>query len=688
MQFLILLVLFFFQSINFDHQVACLNNSPPLTMLSACITANYSSYNISTNDVFQLFDQVKFFLQKNNNGSMINFGNLYGPNNSYTNWYKSSDLIEGLAKLASMRVVLESSNLWDMYKEWYPTTNCSTGDFLIRKLDGTCNDKTLPAMGSVGTRFSRNVMPLFLINRNDTEILTPNPRLVSRKLLAKKKGEKSKVYPHLSLFVTAWIQFQTHDWFIHKNAMSNKEEFLVPLEPTDPLAINGQTHMRIAKTEKDNTRKQSESTLPNSYLNYATHWWDLDQVYGNNKKISNSLRSFKNGEMKLDKNKMIPLGENGLPKTAVTNNWWIGLELLHNLFVKEHNAIAKKLFKSHPKWTDQKIYDTARMVNAALVAKIHTLEWTPAVISNPEMEISLNANWDGIAKYLTGVKSLGNMTIPDALRKILFGIVGGKKNLQQNPLTGKEVPFSITEEFVSVYRMHALLPETITLYNKNKNTSKSIDMSNVVSVKSHNILLTHGLSDLLLSFGLNKPAQLTVNNYANFLQNIRVRGNSENAAGHTIDLGTVDILRDRERGVPLYNEFRKQLKLRPLKGIEDLTDDNDIKDTLKEIYGANNTINKIDLLIGILAEQHRPYCFGFSETLFNVFSLMATRRLEADSFYTTNFNPEVYSQEGINWIKQNTMKHVLLRHASNLKYTGLNHIDNVFFAWPKYSNSQ
>ena len=56
-------------------------------------------------------------------------------------------------------------------------------------------------MGSVGTRFGRNIMPLLLSNKNAKDLLIPNPRLVSRKLLAKKKGQKSKVYAHLNLFV-------------------------------------------------------------------------------------------------------------------------------------------------------------------------------------------------------------------------------------------------------------------------------------------------------------------------------------------------------------------------------------------------------------------------------------------------------------------------------------------------------
>jgi hypothetical protein len=634
-----------------------------------------------------MFGMVQFvhYLKTNDTGALINFFELYGPNDSYTNWYKESNLMTALTKLSLIRVVLESDNLWDMYKGWYPSADCSPSDFLTRQLSGTCNDRSLPAMGSVGTRFGRNIMPLLLKNRNDSDLLVPNPRLVSRKFLAKPVGKEGKIYEHLNMLVTAWIQFQTHDWFIHDNSLSNEDAFAVPLEADDPLAVNGLNYMYIQRTQNDQTRKPSESNFPNSHLNKATHWWDLDQVYGNEKSISDSLRTFIGGMMKLDSNNAIPLGDNGLPKTAVTNNWWIGLEILHNLFVNEHNSIAIMLSSAHPDWTDQKLYDTARMINAALVAKIHTLEWTPAIISNPALEVAMNANWNGLAKYLIGGSgTLADSTLPALMDKVVFGIVGHAKNLHKNPLNGQDVPFSITEEFVSVYRMHALLPDAMKIYNRTSGTSQVVDMTDLMSSKSNRILTSRGLADLFLSFGMNNPVQLTLNNYAEFLQNLKVRGNSiDPTAVNMIDLGTVDILRDRERAVPLYNAFRQQLKLQMLKNIDELTDDEETKNKLKEVYGEYDTINKIDLLVGILAESRRPYCFGFSETIFNVFALMATRRLEADSFYTINYTPEVYSEEGLNWIKSNTMKDVLLRHVPDLKNTGLDSIENAFFTWPQ-----
>ncbi len=42
------------------------------------------------------------------------------------------------------------------------------------------------------------------------------------------------------------------------------------------------------------------------------------------------------------------------------------------------------------------IFDKARLVNCALMAKIHTVEWTPAILAHPALKIAMNANWWGI----------------------------------------------------------------------------------------------------------------------------------------------------------------------------------------------------------------------------------------------------------------------------------------------------
>ena len=50
-------------------------------------------------------------------------------------------------------------------------------------------------------------------------------------------------------------------------------------------------------------------------------------------------------------------------------------------------------------------------------------------------------------------------------------------------------------------------------------------------------------------------------------------------------------------------------------------------------------------MVGLYAEP-LPEGFGFSDTAFRVFVLMASRRLKSDRFFTRDYRPEVYSPAG------------------------------------------
>jgi hypothetical protein len=41
---------------------------------------------------------------------------------------------------------------------------------------------------------------------------------------------------------------------------------------------------------------------------------------------------------------------------------------------------------------------------------------------------------------------------------------------------------------------------------------------------------------------------------------------------------------------------------------------------------------------------------------------MASRRLKSDRFFTTDFTPEIYSREGMDWVQNTTFTDILRRH--------------------------
>ena len=316
------------------------------------------------------------------------------------------------------------------------------------------------------------------------------------------------------------------------------------------------------------------------------------------------------------------------------------------------------------------MFNVARLINAAVTAKIHSVEWTPAILANKTLDNALNANWYGL---LTNLFSKGKTRKTVASINVrnpeLGGVVG-------NPINKHGVHFGLTEEFTEVYRLHSLLPETLHIRKINEDGIEEIPFVKTRQAGSAKLTQRVSMANLFYSFGVQHPGQLVLNNFPKFMQELSIPFNP------LFDLGAVDILRARERGVPRYNEFRRQLGLNPISSFEELTNDAAQVQQLKEVYGSQpEDVEKLDLMIGNLAEGHRPNGFGFGETMFQIFILNATRRLQADRFYTTCYTEEYYTKEGLEWIDNTDLKAVLLRHYPELAQTGLANVKNAFEPW-------
>jgi hypothetical protein len=207
----------------------------------------------------------------------------------------------------------------------------------------------------------------------------------------------------------------------------------------------------------------------------------------------------------------------------------------------------------------------------------------------------------------------------------------------------------------------------------------------------------------------------------------------------------LDIIRDRERGVPRFNEFRRQYGLKQLTSFDDFIDPRLAKDSperaeqqrltgiLREVYGRHrcdrskiitraqrsddgapindclghadgsmvDNIEDVDVVVGMLAEFARPHGFAISETQFQVFILNASRRLFSDRFFTSSFRPEFYTKLGVDWVNHNgpekmmergkpngheievmPLKRVLMRTIPELARE-LAHVVNAFDPWAR-----
>jgi len=227
------------------------------------------------------------------------------------------------------------------------------------------------------------------------------------------------------------------------------------------------------------------------------------------------------------KTKLIPVDPTGVEITGLTSNWWLGLSLLHNLFTLEHNAICDHLVQAFPEWKDnenpdEQIFRVARLVNNALMAKIHTVDWTPAILTHPALQVGMNANWWGLAGERVK-KYLGRISTSEAIS----GIPGSAANHHG-------ADYCLTEEFTAVYRLHPLLPNDIQILSAADGQRGRVlkfesddphDPDVIVGPNAMANATRDGttMADLVYTFGVHNPGAVTLRNFPNWMRRLRRR---------------------------------------------------------------------------------------------------------------------------------------------------------------------
>ena len=508
-----------------------------------------------------------------------------------------------------------------------------------RMFDGSYNDLSAPKMGAVGATFGRNIKPGYLPDLIDE----PNPVTVSRTLLRREHFIPATT---LNVLAAAWIQFQVHDWVQHKRHPLGKNDIRVPLPDGGKWQnVAGgpwETEMRIAGDEAHAEADPAAGRAAPVFTNMVSHWWDASEVYGTDEKLVRSLRE--GAKLRLD-NGYLPLDANSAELAGFNQSWWLGLSALQTLFAREHNAICDALRSEYPYWNDERVFHTARLVVSALIAKIHTVEWTPAILATEIIDVGLKSNWYGAPE--------------DPLTQ--FGLwltdVHALKGIPETEPDHHTAPYALTEDFATVYRMHPLLPDDYRFYDRaDGNFLEAGTFDDIQGTKTDEVLRRLELGNVIYSLGIAHPGAITLHNYPRALQNL------ERENGELIDMSVVDIMRERNRGIPRYNAFREGLHKPRIKRWEDITADPESVRQLRDVY---KSIDHVDAMVGLMAENP-PAGHGFSDTAFRIFILMATRRLQSDRFLNVDFRPEIYSPLGIAWVLENGMTSIILRNFPEL----------------------
>ncbi|KAG7981913.1 hypothetical protein I3843_04G022700 [Carya illinoinensis] len=333
------------------------------------------------------------------------------------------------------------------------------------------------------------------------QLMKPDPMVVATKLLARRKFTDTG--KQFNMIAASWIQFMIHDWIDHL-------EDTKQIELTAPKEVASQCPLKSFKFYKTKEVPTGFYEIKEGGLNIRTPWWDGSAIYGSNAERLQKVRTFKDGKLKIDsKNDLLLHDQDGTPVSGDVRNGWAGLSTLQALFIKEHNAVCDTLKKEYRHVDDEELYHRARLVTSAVIAKVHTIDWTVELLKTDTLRAGMRANWYGLLgkKFKDTFGHVGGVA--------LGGLVGLKKPINHG------VPYSLTEEFVSVYRMHSILPDHLDLRdisaapgpNKSPPLMEKVPMANLVGRKGEKTLANIGFAKQMVSMGHQACGALELWNY-------------------------------------------------------------------------------------------------------------------------------------------------------------------------------
>ncbi len=425
--------------------------------------------------------------------------------------------------------------------------------------DGTGNNMANPTWGAINQPFIRQTPVRYAdgISKVGGAALA-SPRAISN-LVFKGPDDGITNNRDWSAMTYAWGQFIDHDMMLTAAAAPVETmTFAVPVG--DTVFDKNSTGTKTMSSSRSNYDKSTGTSTanPRQQLNSLTSFIDGSQVYGETSARASSLREKRGG-------RMLNGGINLLPRLTNTSDLFLTGDVRGNenpqlcslqiLFVREHNRVAAQIAASNPALSDEELYQRARRFVIALLQKVTYSEFLPAVLGS--------ANLPAYSGYRSSV----------------------------NP--------SISNEFgAAAFRLgHSMLSADVEFMDDN-----GVEVFPAMSLRdaffNSGVLRTTGIEPVLKYLASDRGQEID----AKIIEDVRsFLFTNLGGAGH--DLAALNIQRGRDHGLASYAEARVAYKLPPVSAFSQITRDLAVQNALKAAYV---TVDKVELWVGGLAEQHLP----------------------------------------------------------------------------------
>jgi hypothetical protein len=467
-----------------------------------------------------------------------------------------------------------------------------------RSIDGSGNNLSNPGINATGADFSRIGTAHFSDRVWSLRTDLPNTRTISNLVVAG-SGEVPNA-EGLSGMMYAWGQFIDHD--INLTLSDNVNHIDIPIPAGDPI-LSGSISLTRAVIDP----QTGVAGKPAVTTNNVTGWLDGSMVYGSDLATAASLRTA-DGHLLTSAGNNLPIVDGAFAAGDIRVQENPDLTAVQTLLMREHNRQVDLLKVAHPTWTGDQLYDQARAIVTAEIARITYNEFLPHL---------LGAN---AIKPYQGYKPTADPRLTEefAGAAFRFGHSIVSANLERTDEQGAEVgeALSLKDAFFQ-------------------------SPSDFVADGGADGLLRHLTNDVSNALDVH-----IVDDLRNFLFGP--------AAG--MDLASINLQRGRDLGLGTLNETRIALGLKPYKSFAAITSDAATAAALQAAYGD---VNKVELWIGGLAENHQPGAM-VGQTFGAIISQQFQNLRDGDRLWYQN---QGFDQATLRDIESTTLSSLILKNT-------------------------